>query len=261
MNTALIRIAFCALAAFAASGAVAAEAQAPQSADRKQVPMSKLTPAERRARRAAKLAADGGSLERPIKGRVIRIKVDTDKFALSDLEKAAADIRRYLRLAVEVTGRTDSPTNAIGAFVLVAEKGADSPMLLCAPEENWSTVNVTRILEDNPDAETAKTRLRKEVWRALAYALGVGNATKPPCLMRPIRRASDLDKEAVEMVSPPPMMSIMYTAQKLDVARYGMTTYRKACQEGWAHSPTNEVQKKIWAEVHEVPSAPLKLTK
>jgi hypothetical protein len=28
-----------------------------------------------------------------------------------------------------------------------------------------------------------------------------------------------------------------------------MTTYRKACEEGWAPMPTNSVQKAIWDEV------------
>lgn len=223
--------------------------------------MSKLTPAERRARRAAKLAAEGGAVERPIKGRVVRIKLDTDRFQPSDIEDAASDMRRLLRVAVEVSGRSTTSTNAVGAFVLVAEKGLDSPMLLCAPEENWSTVNVTRLLEDEPDGETAKNRLVKEVWRALAYALGAANAPKPPCLMRPIRRAKDLDSHDIKIISPQPLMSIAYTIGSLDLAPYGTTTYRKACQEGWAHSPTNDVQRKIWDEVRSLPSAPLKLTK
>ena len=258
MNASIFKVALCAALTLTASGVLAAE---PSPAAKDKIPMSKLTPEERHARRMARLAADGGQIDRPIQGKIVRIKLDTDRFVPSDLDKAVSDMRRYLRLAVEVTGRNVTSTNEVGAFVLVTEKGVDTPMLLCAPEENWATVNVTRLFDDKPDTATVKTRLGKEVWRALAYALGVGNATRPPCLMRPIRRASDLDKEKVEMISPPPMMSVMYTAQTLGIARFGVTTYRKACQEGWAHSPTNDVQKKIWAEVHEIPSAPLKLKK
>ena len=35
------------------------------------------------------------------------------------------------------------------------------------------------------------------------------------------------------------------------------STYRKACQEGWALAPTNDVQKAIWKEVHSIPDKPM----
>ncbi len=37
------------------------------------------------------------------------------------------------------------------------------------------------------------------------------------------------------------------------------TTYRKACEEGWAPAPTNDVQKAIWDKVHEMPTEPIKI--
>ena len=36
-------------------------------------------------------------------------------------------------------------------------------------------------------------------------------------------------------------------------------TYDRACQEGWAPAPTNDVQKAIWDEVHEMPTEPIKI--
>ena len=41
---------------------------------------------------------------------------------------------------------------------------------------------------------------------------------------------------------------------------YRLTTYRQACQEGWAHSPTNEYERYAWEDVHAMPSKPLKIT-
>ena len=34
-------------------------------------------------------------------------------------------------------------------------------------------------------------------------------------------------------------------------------TYKKACQEGWAPAPTNDVQKAIWEKVHAIPDKPI----
>ena len=37
------------------------------------------------------------------------------------------------------------------------------------------------------------------------------------------------------------------------------TSYQKACEEGWAPLPTNDVQKAIWDKVHAVPKNPMKI--
>ena len=45
----------------------------------------------------------------------------------------------------------------------------------------------------------------------------------------------------------------------LGVKPYRLTTYRKACEEGWANPPTNDVQKAIWDKVHAMPTEPIKI--
>ena len=35
------------------------------------------------------------------------------------------------------------------------------------------------------------------------------------------------------------------------------TIYQRACQEGWAPAPTNDVQKAIWEKVHAIPDKPI----
>ena len=37
------------------------------------------------------------------------------------------------------------------------------------------------------------------------------------------------------------------------------SVYRKACEEGWAPAPTNDVQKAIWDKVHAMPTEPIKI--
>ena len=38
-----------------------------------------------------------------------------------------------------------------------------------------------------------------------------------------------------------------------------VTTYKKACQEGWAPNPTNEWQQAIWDETRQLPTKPIKI--
>lgn len=214
---------------------------------------------EKQARRAARIAADGGLLDRPINGKVVRIKVETNKISLADVEKEAEMMRRRLSVCVEVGGKDSESKCEIGAYVLLADQGEKVPTLLCAPEENWSTVNVTRLLAGAPDAETLRARIIKELWRGLAYALGAANAVQQPCVMRPITRPAELDMHQVATVSPTPLMSMRFTAQTLGFAKGGQTSYLRACQEGWAPAPTNDIQKAIWDKAHEVPTKPIKI--
>ena len=43
------------------------------------------------------------------------------------------------------------------------------------------------------------------------------------------------------------------------VLQQEVSTYKKACEEGWAPNPTNEFQKAIWDKVHELPTEPIKI--
>ena len=45
---------------------------------------------------------------------------------------------------------------------------------------------------------------------------------------------------------------------------YGVTpgnieTYETACCQGWAPTPTNDLQKAIWDKVHAIPATPMKI--
>jgi hypothetical protein len=52
--------------------------------------------------------------------------------------------------------------------------------------------------------------------------------------------------------------------KSLGVTPAEMTTYRKACREGWAPAPTNDIQKAIWEQVkadkERGPTNPLKIS-
>jgi hypothetical protein len=46
---------------------------------------------------------------------------------------------------------------------------------------------------------------------------------------------------------------------RIGVTQPEFTTYRKACKEGWAPTPTNDVQKAIWDRIHATPKNPMKI--
>lgn len=212
--------------------------------------------AEREAHRQARIAAEGGSVKRPLKGRVVRFMVKTDKISIADVEEQAAQLRKLLRIEVQVINSESATKNATGALVILAEQ-EKAPTLLVAPEDLWATVNVSNLAADKPSAEVLRSRIIKELWRALAYALGGGNSPQPPCVMRPICKPSDLDREKCQTLSPGPLMAISKTAKELGFARGGYVTYKTAVVEGWAAQPTNAVQKAIWDEIHSVPTKPI----
>lgn len=213
-------------------------------------------PNGRQARRQARINAEGGQLKRPIKGRVIRFMVKTDKISLADVEKEAKTLRMILRTEIQVVNSDEATKNATGALIVLAEQGK-APTLLVSPEELWATVNVSNLEADKPTPEVLKSRIIKELWRALAYAMGGGNSQQGPCVMRPICSLADLDRDKCLTLSMPPLMAISRTAQELGFARGGYATYKTAVVEGWAPQPTNAVQKAIWDEVHSVPTKPI----
>ena len=206
------------------------------------------TGAEKRARREAKIAAEGGRLMRPIKGNVVRILTKTDKATVADLDKVAKEITQLLGLVVEVVDTENASKEKTACLITIADLG-NAPTLLVAPEDPWASVNVKKLMADSPSDEVLKARIVKETWRAFGYAMGAANSDMQPCVMRPIFAPQDLDSHKVAILSPSPLNSIITTAQRLNIAKMGFCTYKTACEEGWAPAPTNDVQKAIAAAV------------
>ena len=211
-------------------------------------PRKKMTAAERRARRDARIAADGGLVERPSDGKAIRILSKTDKVSIAEVEEMAEEIIKLLGFKVEVVD-SDKPTRLKTGCLIVLAEQEGAPTLLVAPENPWASVNVKNLAADNPTEKVLKTRIRKELWRAFAFAMGAANSNMQPCLMRPIFSLKDLDSEKVAIVCPEPLSAISHNAQRLNIAQARKTTYKRACMEGWAPAPTNDVQKAIAAQV------------
>lgn len=132
------------------------------------------------------------------------------------------------------------------------------PTVLSSPEEKWSLVNVGKLAADKPDQATLSRRVRREMWRALAFTLGYA-APDELCVLKPVHSLKDLDDLSANALSRFPVMAIKEALPKVGIGSIHSCTYKKACEEGWAPAPTNEFQKGVWDLVHELPSKPIKV--
>lgn len=202
------------------------------------------------------------------KGKVVF--VDTGSFlAAEDYEKVIAFLEKmdmfyryeFVKDSVPSEGVQELKSKH-GATVLVAfYADPKAPIMTAAPEDSWAAINVPKIYEglttDGAKKKFAAQRLRKEALRAFAYACGCGGSGFPGNVLA-TSTVKDLDY--VDEIIP---FDALQNMKKIMVGR-GLTlrrktTYRKACREGWAHSPTNDIEKAIWDKVHEIPTKPIKI--
>lgn len=242
------------IAAVAAFTAVANDPPGPPSAAKPKLSREEI--AARRAK-AIKLANEkaGGFVTQAVTGNVIRVSNTSAKVQNWMLDKILEEMRSNLDVPVVIS--TDKSVKT--AFLLEVKDAGDAPAILIAPENAWAQVNVSALEKGNPDQKTLNGRVIKECWRALGLALGAGYSTYQPDLMDLITDSTQLD--AIQPLSPCPASynMMMTTAQRIGVQRVRRATYRAACKQGWAPAPTNDLQRAIWEEVHELPTNPIKI--
>ena len=161
-----------------------------------------------------------------------------------------------------VKGRPEDLLKASGAAVAVIIVNDDTtPAMLLAPEDRWGIVNVAKLVDDLP-SDNAKSKFRptragKEMVRAFSLLCGGGSSQFPGNMMNaPTLRQLDLTVDTI------PMDMVGYYQEylkALGVTPREFTTYKRACREGWAPNPTNEVQQAIWNKVHQIPDKPMKI--
>jgi hypothetical protein len=135
-----------------------------------------------------------------------------------------------------------------GAVVSVIDQPGWTSLLV-APEDGWVQVNVAALAKDNPTPEVLEARTKKELWRAFVLLFGGGNAHLAGDLMRPVNSLKDLDAFPNLAPGPEPFNAVLDGARARGITIIRRTTYKSACEEGWAPAPTNEFQKAIWDQV------------
>ena len=163
-------------------------------------------------------------------GQKFNVAVKSKK---ADGEKAAREKMRDLGAQLAV-------------FVIEDDKAST---LLIAPEEGWAQVNAKALVAGVEKSRLAPLRIQKEVLRALGFVAGGMSSQYVNSLAGPVTKPSDLDLRS-DLVLPMDVISAFRAnLEPFGITPYVHTTYRVACQEGWAPAPTNEYQKAIWEQV------------
>ena len=153
-------------------------------------------------------------------------------------------------VSVKVANPSDDIRKAGGEIGVVIVEADDAPALVVAPEAGWAVVNVTELEKDCSDAAKLAARTRKEVLRGFALISGAAFMARDPEVMRAdIRIPSDLDMIKDESFGVDICSALERNLPYCGVTPWRQTTYRKACEEGWAPRPKNEYQKKIWDKI------------
>ena len=210
-------------------------------------------------------------VERETGGSIItRHKHTKNVYIVNAQSKAKTDLIESSRKAFEEFTRTPIDITS-GSFDMSAPKieGELSlyvidddklPMSLVAPEGRWGFVNVAHLAKGRGEKlPFFEARVRKEIARVAGILFGGIGSNYRNNLMTLVTKPEDLDKHDSDKLPADVMMRSSQFLLGIGVKPFRHTTYRKACQEGWAPAPTNEVQKAIWQKVHQIPDKPIKI--
>lgn len=145
------------------------------------------------------------------------------------------------------------------AIVIIDD--AKKPSSVVAPDDHWAMVNIAK-LDVKLRSEAAKKkffegRCRRQILRIYALAAGGGASSFQGNLTHPCQ-LDKLDLYA-EMIPEDVKERNVNFLSFIGMTKQVTATYRKACMEGWAPAPTNDVQKAIWNKAHELPTEPVKI--
>lgn len=214
-----------------------------------------LTDSEKAELREKRLMKTGGSVTQEGKGKIVVVNAQ-QKYPLAVVEKSMSDLRRLSRMNLEVRpgawkfGEKIPADASIAMFVI--DDGA-FPMSLVAMEAKWGVVNVSSLQNEQ--------QVERELMRVAVATFGGGVSQYKISPMQPVFSPEDLDAMVGVKLTIDAGNAIIANLQKIGMTRSRVSTYRKACMEGWAPAPTNKYQKAVWDDVHTLPSQPLKLTK
>ena len=212
-------------------------------------------PARAPVKKGGKAANSGGLVLAPITGKRICVLNEQKIVSESTVRDVCKRITEITWVPLEVS---DKPIEGSPVTITLIDSETE-PRMLVAPEDGWSKLNLRKLLGDSPSESVTSTRLKKEMWRVFSYTMGAGNPIMQPALLRVVKSNAELDKHKQVEPYPDALTPIQTGANSWGLDRARIVTYRRACQEGWAHMPTNDIQRAVWEDVHALPTEPIKI--
>ena len=182
------------------------------------------------------------------------------------IESTRQTMDATLKTPIDITNGTfdfSSPKihGELSLYIIDDEK---LPMSLIAPEGRWAFVNVAHLSAGRGEMTPFfEARVKKEVARIGCMLFGNIGSTYNANLLSFIENADGLDRYETDALPVDATMRCARYLVNLGVKPYRRVPYRKACAEGWAPAPTNDVQRAIFerikAEQSEKPSNPIRI--
>ena len=260
------------LGAAFAEGAPTAKKSDAKDAGAKTNEVAQLTREERIARRDKIMMERHGGLlfaKGTPAGRIVIVnaqtKVATNNFDFTALKGGywlrglCTIVSENVKPAACVVGEMDALRKKHDAnFLLLVTDDPKLPASLVAVESQWAILNVAALEKGAATPEMTRIRARNEFTRVFCMLCGGFSSQFKAPLTNYVVTLADLDN----CLADPPVDVDARLREYLDmrgVKPGRRVTYRKACQEGWAPAPTNDIQKAIWNQVHEIPTKPIKI--
>ena len=197
----------------------------------------------------------GGKVAKPGTGKgCVRVVSSLNDIPPALLDDDFKMLRNVIKIDIGfVKGKKVTPSSAKAALANYKANACvyiidspEYPRLLVAPEEGWAMVNVKEMSEGNPSETVKLARLRKEVMRAIGYVSGAGLNGG---VMQSVTDNQSLDRLLTEQFPAVGRAALLAHLASLGVEPVYETSYLRACEQGWAPSPTNDTQKAIYERV------------
>ena len=214
-----------------------------------------------------RIASLGGFVTYPgsQKGMVAFIDTQSAVDIRPAFEELFTHFEHQVPVKIELTKATLSDAkslkeNAKANFAVVFVDDATSPSLSVFPDNCYAVVNFAKYktgLKLPNDEQKYKYRCAKAALKAFSMLCG-GCGSRYPGHVLAAHTPQELDF-AQDKLPIDIQDSIKKYLGAAGVTPLRKTIYRKAVQEGWAPTPTNDVQKAIWDDIRQLPSKPIKI--
>lgn len=237
---------------------LAATSIAAYAADRVENPVSsadkpKLSREEKIKLNKERIAKVGGIIQRKGEGKALVINAQK-KFSQELIQNRLDRFAHMLRMNLEVREgewKFNSKIPADCNVVLYVVDDPSMPMSLFAPEAKWSMMNVANIEGDD--------RFKKMFARSFTLGFGAGLSQYKASPMQTVVEPDDLDAIKLDEMTVDGVNACARHLGNLGLTPTKVASYKRACQEGWAPQPTNDIQRAIWNEVMSIPSNPIRI--
>lgn len=205
-------------------------------------------PADAVTCRERMLRATGGFVDKAAVGKIVVVNAQR-RIGGATVRAVVDKLVFQTKFAVEVvdTGAFSMfarPEGASAAVVLADD--ASLPLSVISPEILWGLVNVEKLGDQN-----VESRFTKEFVRVTTLAFGGAISQFAGSPLNPTSSAKMLDRYVTDNYTFDCQQAILRNLMVLGMRPFVRTSYRRACEEGWAPAPTNEVQRKIWERVND----------